>query len=724
MLAPAPLPPPDVFWYRFPRCGTISRSGSAKAASTPFDLDFAVRELKKPRVDPQCGFVSWWRGLAKLFGTFRGAASERKYHLNEEAAIGIWYEEEQARRGRAGEKLLLVWRKLRAMGKGTRQDIGLTFFVECVLNTESMLCYLDSVNHDNRERNQLAKDVEFGLRSELFQAEALARAVIAVSISIPLKALVSQISAPESFQYWECFREAIDELPNGSAHATLLRSVALRLPRWSAWLVETEQHRAETRDAVLALFNDPRDRVARLARWLMLDRPSQMRARIFNNPSLKPKNFSGNAWLSAFSAVNDECESMFGGTKMVHDALRSLGFESASAIACFKRSRVLDSPYVREQKRRKAARKKDPTLPRFNPCSPCSVSVEQGSIIDDILSSKTLQSIVQFAKSKAGRKVLIRDPQRAARKVQAQGAHKRRVEAAIKHDKRQQNIAKRFKMATGWSRANTSAELNVQLTNAEVEAIASTKVGGEKRSGGVRKKALTENKVGAVVEAAKRKVLERNLMARKYIFGDKVPALRPGKRTRPLEELHALVAKHIADEDSSRPIPPAPHVLGGKDFELGASHTALSRQLKGVRERMRQEARASYYAAGGGELVHVAPGALLPQAIDGGGHAAGGVALASIETAASDPLRAAGLGRGSNVWNPNDNAAYRILEPDFADATGAELVCLVYPTMKYPNADEEAMKLNPAGFEFVRVCSHGHVISWLDGLAEGAPEDG
>ena len=55
---------------------------------------------------------------------------------------------------------------------------------------------------------------------------------------------------------------------------------------------------------------------------------------------------------------------------------------------------------------------------------------------------------------------------------------------------------------------------------------------------------------------------------------------------------------------------------------------------------------------------------------------------------------------------------FKIVDPYFLNATGAALVCLIYPTDAY-DEEEADMKANPAAFGRALVCEHARVLSWL-----------
>ena len=144
-------------------------------------------------------------------------------------------------------------------------------------------------DRDNEMRNRLVTCVEFGLRCVFFQAEVLARAVIAVCLTMPLVGVASQINAGESFAMWGVARAAVPHLSAGTAHVAVRDGIAADLARVSEWYASGEKHRAQKRDLVLAALRDG-SRVARLAKFILQRRGTAMVERIWGNAQVSAQH--------------------------------------------------------------------------------------------------------------------------------------------------------------------------------------------------------------------------------------------------------------------------------------------------------------------------------------------------------------------------------------------------------------------------------------------------
>jgi hypothetical protein len=166
--SPAPTPPPTVGGGSG-LSGTLSWPALEPRlnANTWKYTDFSEAPLGRDMREPWESFTSWTRAAAKLFGNFRGAASERMYYLSEKVSFQAWYARQQKKRAEEG---LAAWPKLLPLlniGKGSRQMVGTTFFVVFMLCHEQCLEYLYAMNPDDKKRNKLALAVERGLMNKV-----------------------------------------------------------------------------------------------------------------------------------------------------------------------------------------------------------------------------------------------------------------------------------------------------------------------------------------------------------------------------------------------------------------------------------------------------------------------------------------------------------------------------------------------------------------------------
>jgi hypothetical protein len=171
-------------------------------------------------------------------------------------------------------------------------------------------------------------------------------------------------------------------------------------------------------------------------------------------------------------------------------------------------------------------------------------------------------------------------------------------------------------------------------------------------------------------------------------------------------ELKRLVDEYIEEGPANRVVPVAPDVVVSK--ALASCTTDLALKLHIAREQQLQAARAEFCKImPANRRVELAADARLPPTVHGLSQTVG-------------TLAAAGLTAGACVWS--GAAVFKIVDPFFADATRADLVCLLYPVDAYEEDEEEAMKANPAAFESALLCDHARVLSWLGFLAEDAAE--
>jgi hypothetical protein len=355
------------------------------------------------------------------------------------------------------------------------------------------------------------------------------------------------------------------------------------------------------------------------------------------------------------------------------------------------------------ERKKEVKRRRGQKRARYNPTTvgPCKTGP---ALIDDILGAANVAKIIRHCLKPQNYKRLIVKP-RADRKAaqEAQTLVRRNSEAA-KQDKTALNKATKFRQWRRVPRASSAEELEQMITAEVVPAQASCEEGGEMAGGKKRKRAITDaSKIAAVVRKKQRAALVKQLQLRKYIWNDKIASVKD-LNSRSYDELKQIVLAHIEREPTGRVVPAAPHVLAGYEL-LGSAHTELSRQLHRARAELRNKARSDFFklAPDGGE-VRLGEGAVLPPTVGG--------TLCS-------PLRDAGLDAGAHVWNADEQVVYKIVAPEFVDPNGAasaELVCLLYPVAKYSEADEEAMRRNPANFVGALVCSHTHVLSWLGNL--------
>ena len=145
VLLPAPLPPPHAWFLRLPYSETLDQQLLTRSS---IPIVRSLRLLLNPKsIDSYpCDFESFKRACGKAFGNIRGAASDRKHYLNEEGPMRAWLTEENNVRTAAGKIPLRKWYPLRNIGKGTRQNIGVEFCVELLLNTEVMTRYLSQIS--------------------------------------------------------------------------------------------------------------------------------------------------------------------------------------------------------------------------------------------------------------------------------------------------------------------------------------------------------------------------------------------------------------------------------------------------------------------------------------------------------------------------------------------------------------------------------------------------
>ena len=145
VLLPAPLPPPHAWFLRLPYSETLDQQLLTRSS---IPIVRSLRLLLNPKsIDSYpCDFESFKRACGKAFGNIRGAASDRKHYLNEEGPMRAWLTEENIVRTAAGKIPLRKWYPLRNIGKGTRQNIGVEFCVELLLNTEVMTRYLSQIS--------------------------------------------------------------------------------------------------------------------------------------------------------------------------------------------------------------------------------------------------------------------------------------------------------------------------------------------------------------------------------------------------------------------------------------------------------------------------------------------------------------------------------------------------------------------------------------------------
>jgi hypothetical protein len=584
------------------------------------------------------------------------------------------------------------------------------FCVEFVLNAPLYTLYLHELNVDDKSRNKLALDAETGLKSKPLVAEAHMRAAVAATVIKPVRLLCSYVSPRLEWVMWDVVRIVLASgaLVAGAAHTAIRRGIAARVPsvlcELDAYLVRT----AAKRDAVVALYKGDD-----MAVFMMHRCGPAMIARIFGNKNVCPRDLTENQHLNKVSANNDVVESMFGQTKAVHAQLEHSSLITASAVAAHQQAGTFMNQQESDARGKKRATKLGLNKVRTSlPGGPYRRRI-------DSIPEEKLDALLKYAVSKKGQREAIAEPLYASRHAQAQATLLRKQRAAQATKSCMKRKAAAFRAQITQPRAQSVAELDDLLATAASAVVAKEKANSKAKTKAttrnqtvVRKAAASRAKrLARRVEKAQRAVLVAQLRLRREIWSDdrSIPTQTVGGKPRSYAGLKRLVDEYIEAEPANRVVPIAPDVA--VSTELASCVTDLALQLHIAREQHLQAARKEFYkAAPATRRVELAAGAGLPPPVESVSQSGGALAEA-------------GLAAGACVWS--GKAIYKIVDPYFSDATGAELVCLIYPIDAYEVEQEAAMKANPAAFEHALLCEHTRVLSWLGFVtADDADEDG
>jgi hypothetical protein len=641
-------------------------------------------------------FESWQRAVAKAFGYVRGGD---RHYLCECAGFKAWLAELNAKRAGEGKAALKVY-TLKNLGRGTRQNINNTFFVELILNASLFTRYLHELNKDDETRNKLALDAEHGLINRFYMGEALARAVMSVTLIKPAVLLTALASAQQGFAMWKAVRGALTDLEGGAAHIMLENGIKASVPALASKLHAHLEHTVKKRDEILKLFAK-----GGIAKYLMRGRGAQMDARIFGNRRIAPKDHSLEGRLGNVSGHNMIVEGFFGRMKYVCNLFPNTNLRIASGVASIQLNGAFCGEVEMDARARKRARSDGAAESSSKRARPEGEFVR---LIDSFPPGDVARVLAYAISKRARRNDSFSDDLQAQ---QAETLARRRRDAA-KQDKRELNRAAKHRKHALAKRATTPGELTAMIAAARSAAVENAKIGGSLGGGTVRKRAVPANSLARHVAKAVRAVLVAQIRIRKALWRDDgLPALTRGSRAVPVDELTAQLAAYIEAEPANRIVPPLPDPLPTK--ELRATTTELGRKLHIARLRQLEAARKAFCAAApANHRVTLQTGATLPPTVTG-------------QVGVIGPLAEAGLGAGSCVWS--GTAIYKILDPFFRDPTGSELVCLLYPVDKFDVADEEAMRQSPDDFDGALLCEHRQVLLWLgllDDEEEGAPGGG
>ena len=582
--------------------------------------------------------------------------------------------------------------------------------MEFVLNAKLYTRYLHELNPDGKSRNRLALDAETGLKAKAFMAEAHMRAVVAATVIKVVRTLCQYVSPRLSWTMWDVVRVVLagGELVAGTAHAAIRRGIATRvpsvLPALDAYLARTETKR----NAVVALYkrND-------MAVYMMGHCGGAMVARVFGNKQVCPRDMTANIHLEKVSQNNCTVESMFGRTKDVEATLEHCSFVTASGVAAVQLGGTFASEFevaLREKK----------SMQKLGLKKTVGASHRRSKYIRpiDLLPEEDVDALLKFAVSKKGHAALIAEPLRKSREAQAQATlvRKQKVAAAIARSAERRAIA--FQEQVTQTRAQSVAELDAMLEDAaaaEVKASAAAErtyqqkraakakptagLSAAKRTKAAAREARLVKSLAKRVEKAKRTVLRAQIRLRRKIWSDdrSLPIVTVGGKARGYDELKRLVDEYIEAEPANRMVPVAPDVV--VSTELASCVTDLALQLHIAREQQLQAARKEFFKrAPANRRVELGEADSLPPTVHSMSHG-------------PRTLEDAGLAAGARVWSGTQ--VFKIVDPYFLNATGAELVCLIYPTDAYDEEEEADMKANPAAFGRALVCEHARVLSWL-----------
>ena len=663
-------------------------------AACPADSTWLFDENVQRAMSP-VSFESWQRAVAKAFGYVRGGD---RHYLCECAGFKAWLAELNATRAGEGKAAVKV-HTLKNLGRGTRHNINNTFFVELVLNAPLFTRYLDELNRDDETRNKLALDAEHGFVNRFYMGEALARAVMSVTLIKPTVLLTALASAQEGFEMWKAVRGALtdDDLEGGTAHIALENGIKARVPALASTLRSHLDDTAKKRDAILGLFAKGDG----IAKSMMRGKAEQMDARIFGNLRIAPKDHSADGRLANVKGHNMDVEAYFGRMKYVSSVFPNTNLRVASGVA----SLQLSGAFCSELEMAARARKRDRGKGAVDSSNKRARLQGEFTRLIDSFPEHDIAAVLAFAISKRARQA---DSFSDDLKAQEAETLARRRRDAVKQDNRKHNRAAKHRKHALAKRATTPGELTAMLAAASSAAAESAKIGGSLAGGKIRKRAVPAKGLARHVAKAVRAALVEQIRIRKALWHDDgLPAMSRGSRDVPVDELTEQLAAYIEAEPTNRIVPPLPDPLATK--ELRATTTELGRQLHIARVRQLNAARKDFAAAApANHRITLRTGAILPPTVAGHVDVVG-------------PLAEAGLGAGSCVWS--GTATYKILDPFFRNQTGSDLVCLLYPVDKFEIAEEEAMRRCPGDFDGALLCEHRQVLLWL-GLLDGEEEGG